>query len=47
MELQLTLICSEKMILVVDLQVEDLVDFLFNLLGLGLLDLYITIMWCQ
>ena len=47
MELILTLIGSEKMTLVVDLEVEDLIDFLFNLLGLGLLHLYITIMGRQ
>ena len=47
MELRLTLIGSEKMILVVDFEVEYLIDFLFNLLGLGLLHLYITIMWRQ
>ena len=47
MELRLTLIGSEKMTLVVDFEVEDLIDFLFNLLGLGLLHLYITIVWRQ
>ena len=43
-ERALTLVGSEKMVLLLDFQAQYLINFLFNLLSLGLLDLHIAIM---
>lgn len=40
----LTLVASEEMVLLLDFQAEYLINFLFDLLSLGLLDLHIAIM---